>query len=221
MLTGKLLGAGGTGAPAFELIAYSNQHDSSTSVTLPIAPQANDIIIVSIGKWAVEPPSSVPSIPAGYTRLARPNAVWDPTVSTCLDMGYKKATGSEGTTIGGFSVGGGQAGTTKFAAVYRAAKPYTTITARDVTSTTAQNFSTTVDANLSSLPTISVVGIQMASNTSTSTINRTMDYDFSRTDGPSVFRMAALAQGSSPLSVAWTSAASIVTAGVSSYLELS
>ena len=218
--THKVQGAGGNLSPAFELITSTVTGSAGSSVTLSVAPQANDIILVYHGAYGTTPTSNWISIPPDCTRITRVTKNWDALYAGQSDIGYKKATGSEGTIISGWGTGGNDY-TVRFVAVYRAKDPYTTITPRDVTAGSTQNYSTTIDANLSPLRTISFLGQTATSTDSTSSVNREMDIDYDGNYGPMHWRIAALAQEPTALSVTWTNTYTVVFTGASTYLELS
>lgn len=106
MLTaGKIMGAGGAKPPKPELLgtgSYVNNNDTY-SVTLPVAPQSGDIIIVHQASQ-VCPNANMAS---GFTSSVFSNYMW--AIPTFYNfyitnrVSYKVANGTEGTSIYGFS----------------------------------------------------------------------------------------------------------------------
>jgi hypothetical protein len=167
--------------------AYAN----ATSVTLPSAPQAGDIILVSAHDYATSPVNLWVSIPAGYTRITRDTRNWHASYATQVDMGYKIATGSEGATISGFywTATGSLAATV---ALYRPSSSVSAVTPRDVTTSTGTT-SATVSASASTVGSISFLAMTAAAGGSI-TNGTVMDYAVDTSYGNTKFYAAGLAQ---------------------------
>lgn len=193
MLTGKLMGAGGVGRPILLPSYIESAVANSTSVTLSSPPQAGDIILVSAHDYATSPTTFWVSIPSGYTRITRASRAWHASYATQVDMGYKIATGLEGTTISGFTkIGGGAIASA--VAVYRPNFSVSTVTPKDVTSGITGDFtSTTVDASASVAASISFIAMTGAISES-HTNSATMDYEINQKYSNTDIYVAGLAQ---------------------------
>lgn len=99
--THKLMGAGGVGGADLEFIS-SDWTTSSTTATLAAAPEAGDIILF----FASSDIASALTFPSGLTQIYNVSIVWAGSpyfFRTINATAYKIATGSEGTSISGFT----------------------------------------------------------------------------------------------------------------------
>ena len=92
LVTSKVMGAGGAGGGTNEFVEYAS---GASIVTLSEAPQAGDLLVLHTGGYAF-----ATSQDSAFTEVVyRQSPSWSSPYVETSRIGYKIATGSEGTTI--------------------------------------------------------------------------------------------------------------------------
>jgi hypothetical protein len=112
--------------------------------------------VVSVHDFALSPTSASTALPSGFTSITTSKIIWNPSIAGVVTIGYKKATGSEGATLSGFSTGAGGA-IVSCGAIYRPSFSVATVTVADVETLTGAG-TMTINSGSSSNATIAIMG---------------------------------------------------------------
>lgn len=156
LTTGKAMGAGGAGGAAQTISFVASSQSASTTLTLPQAPLANDIIVVSVHDYGLSPTSASTSLPSGFTAITTAKVVWNASYAGVVTIGYKKATGSEGTSLAGFSTGA-VGDIVACGAIYRPSFSASTVAVADI-ETLTNSGTMTINSGSSSNSVIAIIG---------------------------------------------------------------
>lgn len=204
MLFKKVQGAGNY-SEGGNLEFVTQAQSTNGAFTLSVAPQAGDILVFVGLTWAYDNYAGAP-LTNGFTELVRAYHIWNPSYYSGVRIGYKIATGSEGTSI---TARGNLASQIDSLAVYSAGA--SSVNLEDSYSLGSPT-NTSFSLSSSSTPAIAVIGSVSYGGSTNSITGLTPDYEHAA----SYYAYEGSLAESSP--VAFTSTASSITGATAAAL---